>query len=248
MPLHGDDFQWIQDAVKDGLKGVLFRFAQAAGGNMILAGCEITDNGGGNYDMDEGFVMINYEVCYVPAHSFTTADLPNSSIKLTLTYDAVGQDTFADAVVRDTYEIRRALASAGNGGGNEILLNSPYQLDDRIYEVISEKATNSTSFTAQNGFGLVDLKADRFGNQIIVWGDIAGTYNENQIILLQDWCNVVDIPVGFRPASERVGMLAVDYNGQTYKVHISSSGRISIRKIGGSPTSIVLYLNLAFSV
>jgi len=113
MPLHGDDLQWIQDGTKEAIKGLFHIFSSPATGNLILSGCALIDNGGGNYTITEGYVLIAYEVCHVPNHSFDTADLTDSSIKLSVTYDASGLDVFADAVSRDTYEIRKDIQAAG---------------------------------------------------------------------------------------------------------------------------------------
>lgn len=105
MPLELDDLIFIQDSFKDALKGVLHEFTRAEFGNVILSGCEVTNLGGGNYSISSGYVMLGYEVCFVPA---TTENFVISALVLGVNYDPAGNDIFFDGVARDTYEIRTA--------------------------------------------------------------------------------------------------------------------------------------------
>lgn len=250
MPLHGDDFQFIQDAINEGLKGSLFRFTEGASGNMILAGCGVTDNGGGNYDVAEGFVVLGYEVCYVPAHSFVSASgLSGSSIKLVTTYDSDGQDTFADAVVRDTYEVRRAAASDGLSGGNEIVLDDPDKLDVSVYNVMKTLRKTGGSLTDLNGFSNLE-EMDEWGDMVILRGYATGTYSEDAVIELEGYCRIGQLPVGYRPTgSSRKYWLCADDNGQIYRGIIKTDGTVAIKTIDGTtPGSITVYYTVQFFV
>lgn len=250
MPLHGDDFQFIQDAINEGLKGALHRFTAGSSGNMILSGCGVTDNGAGNYDVAEGYVVLGYEICYVPAHSFVSASgLSGSSIKLSTTYDSDGQDTFADAVVRDTYEVRRALASDGLSGGNEIVLDAPDKLQVSVYDVMKTLRTETDSLTDLNSFSnLGDV--DEWGDIVNVRVKSTGTYSEDVVIELEGWCQVFQLPAGFRPTgSSRKNWICADDNGVLYKGIIKTDGVVAIQVLGGaSPGSIGVYINVTFFV
>lgn len=250
MPLHGDDFQFIQDAINEGLKGALHRFTAGSSGNMILSGCGVTDNGAGNYDVAEGYVVLGYEICYVPAHSFVSASgLSGSSIKLSTTYDSDGQDTFADAVVRDTYEVRRALASDGLSGGNEIVLDAPDKLQVSVYDVMKTLRTETDSLTDLNSFSnLGDV--DEWGDIVNVRVKSTGTYSEDVVIELEGWCQVFQLPAGFRPTgSSRKNWIAADDNGVLYKGIIKTDGVVAIQVLGGaSPGSIGVYISVTFFV
>lgn len=105
MPLELDDLIYIQDAFKDGLKGVLHEVAKQNAGNLILSGCEVSDLGGGNFALSEGYVMLAYEVCRVPAVASVNHAI--AAIVLDVSYDPAGNDVFFDSVARDTYEVRQ---------------------------------------------------------------------------------------------------------------------------------------------
>lgn len=62
VPLRNDDWQFEADAVRTALKGL----GSVLGLNALLSGCVPSPSGGG-YVFTSGFVLINGEVCYVPA-------------------------------------------------------------------------------------------------------------------------------------------------------------------------------------
>lgn len=105
MPLELDDLVFIQNAFKGALKGILHEVSKQNAGNLILSGCEVTDLGGGNYSLSEGYVMLGYEVCYVPA--VPSVNHVIAAIVLDISYNSVGNDVFFDGISRDTYEIRQ---------------------------------------------------------------------------------------------------------------------------------------------
>lgn len=104
MPLELDDLNWIQDSYKEAFKGILHEFSRSKFGNIILSGCIVSDLGGGNYSLSEGYAMLGYEVVYVPAQNVTHVI---SALILDVSYDVNGSDVFFDGVTRDTYEVRR---------------------------------------------------------------------------------------------------------------------------------------------
>lgn len=104
MPLELDDLNWIQDSYKEAFKGILYEFSRSKFGNIILSGCVVSDLGGGNYSLSEGYAMLGYEVVYVPSK---TVSHVIAALVLDVSYDSNGSDVFFDGVTRDTYEIRR---------------------------------------------------------------------------------------------------------------------------------------------
>lgn len=158
FPLHGDDFGFMQDAAIDALKASLWHVASQHAGNIIISGCAVSYDGF-TCSLSAGYAMLNYEIVFVPAHSFATPALSGASIKLAISYDPTGNDVFADAVARDTYQVRRGLGSNTLSGGHEIVLDDP----PRAYGVLGITAyqndweafagqTPVCGFDGRNGF------------------------------------------------------------------------------------------------
>lgn len=204
MPLHGDDLQWIQDSVIESLEAIVFPYSNANSGNIIISGCEVILSGG-NLNVSEGFAMIGGEVCYCPAQALVVGStLANVSLKVEETYNPAGNDVFADAISRDTYAIRRAIASESLSGGNEIVLaNAPRYIS-------SEQVT-----TYQNGwsaFGTNPLRISKHGDIVHLSGQCAAGQTANSIFT---------VPEIYRPQATRsmplvAGFFNVNDDGSTF--------------------------------
>lgn len=120
MPLEGDDIRWMYTGVEDAFKALMFGLGPSSG-NFIISGCTVS-LAGVTASITEGYVMLNWEVCYCPAHSATVTNLSTSSLKVEETYDVSGSEVFADSITRDTYAKRRAKISEGLNSGVEIVL------------------------------------------------------------------------------------------------------------------------------
>lgn len=225
MPLEGDDFRWEQDAIRDALKGILHYYALPTSGHLILSGCAISF-ASGTASITEGYVCINFEVCYVPAHSASVASLAASSLKIVETYDASGLEVFADSVSRDTYAIRRALISDGLAGSNEIALASPPRLETVLassLQIVGEQITAFQSgFSAQSGN---ELSITRRGGIVILEGGFDTTQTGT------GWGNVhaFTIPAGYRPAGRRSFFVVDDMTtDSSIRMDINSNGEVRI--------------------
>jgi hypothetical protein len=144
MPLHGDDFEWLQAASKDAIKGMVHAFAVPFSGNMILSGCEVAGSA-----VAPGYVLIDYEVCYYPGGTLPTSINDGPKFVLSVTYDAAGADVFADSVTRDTYEVRRAVVVDNFTG---IDVSSGPRLDQRIWVMVESFNTNALVTQFHNGW------------------------------------------------------------------------------------------------
>lgn len=183
MPLEGDDFNWIYSGLLEAFKGgALYPFALQHSGNFIIAGCDISFNAG-NATISEGFVMLNYEICYCPAQTVAVTSLAASSLKIAETYDANGAEVFADTITRDTYAIRRAIISDGLNSGVEIVLSSParYYYNENI-------SSFSNSWASVSGF---TAKAHKIGNIVYLSGQIDS--GDTNLIAF-------NLPAPFRPS------------------------------------------------
>lgn len=123
MPLHKEDFEFEQDAVRNALRGV------APNENCVLWGCFLSASGG-DFHLTEGMVVIDKEIFYVPAHTVEGNDGGGSGIytasnyqwptgtsfgndfsfEIVTDWDPQGSDTFHDGNTKDTYRIRQAKA------------------------------------------------------------------------------------------------------------------------------------------
>lgn len=104
MPLDLDDIRWIDDAVREALKGSSIPWANY----YVLTGCAVTTSA--TKDIAEGYCVIDGEICYVPAHSVAIPGVMADHdwvIQLEETFDSDGLETFENASSNDTYAIRR---------------------------------------------------------------------------------------------------------------------------------------------
>ncbi len=105
MPLTVEDLIFMQDSYKEAFAGV-FSYID----DCKLKGCDVTvtDVGGGNnqYDITEGFIWLDREVLYVPAHSVTgpSSQYAFFTIEETLTRSK----TFYDSTTKSVGAVRVA--------------------------------------------------------------------------------------------------------------------------------------------
>jgi hypothetical protein len=216
MPLDGDDFEWVHSGLLEAFKGVLHPFLAKYSGNAILSGC-VVSFGGGLASVTEGWVAINYEVCFCPAQTVAVASLAASSLKIAQTYDVSGLEVFADSVARDTYLRRRAAISDGLSGSNEIVLDAPARF------------TGEISITSFLNSWVVDtgsaVKARIFNGIVSLEGVLTGG-NTN--------LSIFNLPAGFRPSAIRrsLALNSFDLN-PTITVSIFTDGDIVVYNDGG---------------
>ena len=228
MPLEGDDFRWEQDAIREAMKGMLHYYALPTSGHLILSGCAISF-AAGNASVTEGYVCINFEVCYVPAHTVAVASLAASSLKIVETYDPSGLEVFADSVSRDTYAIRRALISDGLAGSNEIVLASPPRLETVLASALQIVGQQVTAFEA--GFSATaanELYISRRGGIVVLEGGFDTTQTGT------GWGNTLalTIPAGYRPPAKRSFFLVDDMTtDSSVRMDILPSGEVRISSV-----------------
>jgi len=203
MPLHGDDFNFIDAAVRDAFKGSLYELAMANGGNMILGGCAFSETLT-VATIAEGYVMLNYEIMYVPAQVYAKTSLYTFLVPA-VSFDPAGSEIFANSTTQDTYQIRRAtLGSLPGVGVPRVDMSASTgvpapTLSSTIYETLLDKVSESSSLSFFNGWSNAianPLRLFRHFRQANLVGDVAlGTISGvsfTQIALI--------IPEGFRPA------------------------------------------------
>lgn len=216
MPLDGDDIRWMYTGLQDAYKALLFGVGPS-NGNFIIAGCTVSLVGT-TASITEGFVMLNWEVCYCPAHSATVTNLSTSSLKIDETYDVTGSEVFADSITRDTYAKRRAKITEGLNSGVEIVLINA----TRIY-YSAEITDYNTDWEA---FAGVDCIICKQGNLGFIRGKFTGgtlsTYESTGGFGIPGWAtpaeevDVIGLVDGTDPTPVRIS--------PTSQVYFSGSG------------------------
>ncbi|HMN90466.1 MAG TPA: hypothetical protein PKD70_06235 [Saprospiraceae bacterium] len=230
MPLEGDDIRWMYQGLLDALKGgALYPFALQHSGNFIIAGCEISFTGG-NASVTEGFVMLNYEICYCPAHTVAVTSLAASSLKVLETYDASGAEVFADSITRDTYAIRRARISANLNNAVEIVLQNPPRYYYKHFPIL------------QNDWQVFDgntVVVEKIGNQVFVQGVVTNGTN-NLVAFDLFYCF---IPSQFkRKVQSTTPEIVVGIEAAAAGVSIYKAG------VGEVPVFDVIHLDFSFTI
>jgi hypothetical protein len=112
MPFEGDDLLWMQDAFRTGF-GLLADFFTTASafndGSCILKGVNLSA-GSGNITYSPGTMFIAGELCSLAGGVAVGAQGNETQwwIELESFADPAGTQIFADAVAKDTYQVRRA--------------------------------------------------------------------------------------------------------------------------------------------
>lgn len=161
FPLDLDDIRWLQDGIAEGFKGLLSAFGINPADSFIISGCAVVDNAP-NYDIAEGYISLNGEVLYVPAHSLAQTGGHTYYWDLEVTYDSSGLESFRNGTSYDTYEIRRGkLKSTGSPTGSEMPLAAP-TLNDKLKTAV-DRATLQTQ---------IDEVRNAWSNKTLSTGDV----------------------------------------------------------------------------
>lgn len=201
MPLYGDDFAFLDAAAREAFSGVIREFAQAAGGYMILGGCE-TSTSGPSTVVASGFVLLNYEICYFPGGSIVPTPGEAAGFDLDVTYDSAGLKTFANASTNDTYQVRRAkLISAAT----DLAVNQN-RLSQLIYDSMADRQTSSATIGVFNTWTKEVANSPicrrHFNVVHVTGGFVVGTINSST------FTKIALLPSGYRPAQRYKAIVA----------------------------------------
>jgi len=111
MPVELDDLRFQEEAVREGIFGILSGFGIDPPDSFILSGAVVVENGG-NLDIAEGFIALNGEVLKVDAHSIVNTGGNTFFWQLIVTFDPAGLDQYQDLTSNDTYEVRKAVLTS----------------------------------------------------------------------------------------------------------------------------------------
>lgn len=191
MPLHGDDFRFIDAGLRDAFKGVVHLYAAQNDGNIILSGLEVTQSGGQVF-VSEGYVCLDYEVRFLPASSLSVSGSTASlNIVADNYYEPNGNDVFEDGVSRDTYAVRRAKIVNGLTDANDFPLVGAWRMADAVREIVNpEQKENITTFVGSWSSSEA-VKVNIIGERVYLTGRITGGGTNG---------DVFSIPEGYHPA------------------------------------------------
>ena len=117
MPLYGDDLRFIQESYFEGFKALLAMISEISPNGFIISGCKVTQQSG-TFDVSEGYICIQGEICYAPAVSAVpNSFIPTCGYVLNTYYDPTGNHLFDDGILRDKYEVRQASLALVAGSG-----------------------------------------------------------------------------------------------------------------------------------
>jgi hypothetical protein len=209
MPLFQGDFVFVDNAVRDALKGVLYEAALSAGGDLILGGCVVSVNGA-TTTMSSGYLLIAYEVVYFAGASWASGLGTNGTFSLITGVDATGSRTFANSTTQNPYQTRTASFAAGGVSGGPLDLSDLQRYSGVVYSILTGLSTSSTAFTMLAGWAKSASPNDpvltKHFRQVSFVGDfIPGT------ITATSWTKITTLPSGYRPA-KRVKFAAMGQN------------------------------------
>ena len=140
--LRNDDFDFLEDTIKDVIKGIVSAFAKKYNGNLILSGCELTlvntQNGIAEYEVSEGYLLYNYEVIYCPLQQgiFAQSGAPMEFI-IDTQYASTGTRIYANNVVHESHEVRRIVVQSSTQIGLDV--DSIKNISDSIEVLLQNK-------------------------------------------------------------------------------------------------------------
>lgn len=146
-PLYVEDFEFLQDGIIDGFAGLLSGISNTALDSFILSGCVISYDGT-TYNVTAGYVCFKGEVCKVDPHSVSVPSFWNT----VLTYDADGSQTFADATVHDTQQIRR-VKMYSTDTGSAVAAASMIRIEGKLLTLLASANSWLTTFAFEAAFG-----------------------------------------------------------------------------------------------
>lgn len=249
MPLFGDDFNFLDTAARDALKGLLFDVVKQTNGSLVLGGCELSI-AGGTVTVAAGYVMIDYEVRYFPGTSFPTSTATGGNFSADNYFDAGGLKTFANASSQNTWQVRRAKFNPTNDvvdGPLDYNSGEFRRLGRLMHDLISNQVTASSSISLFNSWaaegGNAPIVRKHFSNVYFYSGFVPGTISDvsfTQIALL---------PVGYRPARRFKTIVAAFGTGVygSIMLEVFTNGEVyAILLTGDANTYELVSVNLVF--
>lgn len=196
MPLFGNDLAYVDSAVRDALKGILFEIAQANGGNLILGGCELTSNGT-TVTVTPGYLLINYEIYYFAGTTFPVATGATGTFAASNSTDSAGLRTFANGSSQSPWQTRVAIFSPGVLAGGALDYPELKRFSGAIQDIVNGALSSSSAFTMINAWSKPIVNPAilyKNGRTVSFVGSLTpGTITQD------GWTKITTLPTGYRP-------------------------------------------------
>lgn len=242
MPLELDDLDFMQNASKEAISGLYHQYASLHNGFIVISGV-VVSGASSPYNVSEGYVMCNYEVCHFPAQ--TSVDLV-PYIALDSTYDSAGNDVFFDGVSRDTYNVRKAKV-VSSGTPSSFLLSDDRRLHNVIGKLTASPVVKEDSAGTKYTFVTGDVVggvlvtnpssvpayAIKKNGRVALYGKVA--INTTTVGAALPFYNLIALPSGFRKTTAVTVGSHSQLSGE-YIVAVEDG----IYRVGLSPTHVVI--------
>lgn len=219
VPLEWDDFDWLQESVRNALYGLLSAFGITAEESFKISGCEVLCQGY-EYTTTAGYISLEGEILQVDAHMTGLAINEYMVWQVESNYDVNGEEIDIEGNTVQCYEVRKAkLVAVPDGNG--MMPWDALHLTDVIYEKIKGGFEGvwvyialSAGFTS-NPNDLVRIRKNVLG-QIEIKGSFNATSNSGVLLTLPDGYKPnITRKINFYPGLN-LKFLFVDANGDIW--------------------------------
>lgn len=253
LPLYGNDFDFMQSSLREGIHTTLRPICEQTGGKMVVSGCALSFNSGtGSYFIAAGWVMIDYELLWFVGGDTGVTD-PNGIIDIELeayTYadtHANATRTMVDSSSQNIWQRREArFAVTPVVTKLQVALNE-FRLPYLIAKMIEGAADTTVTLTdfdnGWSGGGLFTPKGIRRGNTVILRGSL-----EVGTIDIITYTLAFTLQSGYRPKVRQYFVCAMP-NTSIGLVDILTTGEVFVKYLLNdtvSPASLLDISNIRF--
>ena len=121
-------------------------------GGVILSGIELSQSNS-ELSVTAGYAVIGKEVVFMPTQTLSISNLSDVYLAFDVSYDANGNDEFADLVSRDTHEIRRGkIVESALAPISAITLSSAHRIKEAINDYVEIPNISDSIHTASGRY------------------------------------------------------------------------------------------------
>ena len=148
QPIFLDDFNFMQDAVKDTIRNVVQTMMHSNEATCILSGCELAYNDNGTTSWTDGIVMLEGEILPIKAGTVNVNANNDEPLYFNIieSYAPNGERTFKNGTRHNCYQLRTATISGDSNGGYyifEIPRLEDYVIPDTDVTKLVERGLNT---------------------------------------------------------------------------------------------------------
>lgn len=230
MRLFGDDFEYMQNGLRNAINGIYGKFIAANGGKIIINGCIPTPTGTvSQYSISGGWVFLDGTLAYFAGDTVTLSgviDFANIELEL-YTYDYP-----SSVAVRDVQGVaynpwKRTEARLKTTSPSTIHLGDSNRLERVMRDVISGTTTVvADSLTLTNGVTVAantDIRLSKEGKKAYLSATLV--HDPSPISGVNGVAVIATLPTGFAPKSDFHTLCVNNQGGFNYVV-VQTDGQI----------------------